>query len=180
MDRPNLVVMGRASGAFGLRGEVRVFPFGQDPATLTEAPAVFVGPNPESARRLTPEGWRAHGQRLLLKAREVTTREQADALGGNWVYLPREEFAPLDEGEYYWADLKRAAVHTAEGRLLGRVKAVTTAGAHDLLVVEGDGGAELLLPMIEDVVVSLDPAGGRIVVDPLEGLLEAQGWPEEP
>lgn len=177
MAGPDLVVMGRASGAFGLRGELKVFSFAKDPGILQRAGVLYAGPGPQDVRALTLLSLRPHGKRLLMRVSELTTREQAAELAGHWIYLPREALAPLEQGEYYWADLKGAAVSTTDGHLLGRVKSLLDSGAHDLLVVEGPQGRELLVPMIEGVISQMDIPAGRVVVDLPEGLLEAQDWP---
>jgi 16S rRNA processing protein RimM len=61
-------------------------------------------------------------------------------------------------------------VRTRDGRCLGEVTEVMETGSNDVLVVEGE--RECLIPMIEEVVKSIDPGEGVIVVDPLPGLLE--------
>jgi len=71
-----------------------------------------------------------------------------------------------------------ALVRTRQGQVLGKVEKVGNVGAHDLLLVKAQDGKEALIPVIEDVVQEIDAAGGLVVVDLPEGLLEAQGWPE--
>lgn len=179
MDRPRLVLMGRAAGAFGLKGEVRVFSHAQDPEVFIRAGKILVGPNPESARPYTPLSIRPHGGRLLLRLKEINGREEAQRLAGAWVYVDRRALAPLEDGEYYWFQVKGAKVHTPEGRLLGRIQSVMDAGAHDLWVVVSPEGREAVLPVVEGVVLEMDIPGGEMIVQPPEGLLEAQGWPAE-
>ncbi len=178
MARPRLVVMGRAAGAFGLKGELRVTSFARDPGVFLRAGQCFIGPNPERTRPLTVVGVREHGGKVLLRTREITVREEAAELKGMWVFLRREDLDPLEEGEYYWFELKGLEVVSSGGRVFGRVKALMEAGAHDILVVEGEGGKELLIPVVEGVVEDIDVKGGQIRVNPPEGLLEAQGWEE--
>lgn len=179
MGGEGLVLMGRVSGAFGVKGEIKVFSFGRGPEAFVRAGLMYVGPNPESLRPLAIAGLRAHGGRLLVTAGEVETREQAAKLGGLWVYLPQDSLAPLAEDEYYWYQLKDAQVLDAKGRELGRVKEIGDLGAHDLLLVRAPDGKEALIPMVEGVVLAVMANEGRIIVDPPPGLLEAQGWPEE-
>ncbi|MBI5522631.1 MAG: 16S rRNA processing protein RimM [Desulfarculus sp.] len=180
MARPDLILMGRASGAFGLKGEIRVFSHGRDPEVFRRAGRVYLGPNPEAARPLTLVSLREHGGRLLLTTREVSDRTQAQAQAGAWVYLERAALKPLDQDEYYWYQLKGALVVDKEGRELGRVVQVGDLGAHDLLLVRAEDGKEALIPVVEGVVLTVDPLAGLVRVDPPPGLLEAQGWPEDP
>lgn len=179
MARPDLILMGRASGAFGLKGEIRVFSHGRDPEVFRRAGRVYLGPNPEAARPLTLLSLREHGGRLLLTTSEVADRTQAQAQAGAWVYVERAALEPLAEGEYYWYQLKGARVVDQQGRELGRVAQVGDLGGHDLLLVRAQDGKEALIPMVEGVVLAVDPKEGLVRVDPPPGLLEAQGWPED-
>lgn len=179
MGAPGLVLMGRVSGAFGIRGEIKVFSFGREPRAFARAGLMFVGPNPESARALSIKGLREHGGRLLVTTAEVESREAAAKMGGQWVYLREADLEPLGEDEYYWYQLKDAKVVDSAGRELGRVKEITDLGAHDLLLVRAGDGKEALIPVVEGVVLAIDASEGLVVVDPPPGLLESQGWGEE-
>ena len=178
MRRPQLVLMGRASGAFGLKGELRVWSYAQDPQVFVHSRTIFVGPNQESARPLTVLSVKSGGGRVLLRTREIKSREEADLLKGSGVFIERKTLAPLEQGEYYWADIKNAEVRTKQGLQLGRIKRVQNAGAHDLWVVRDDKGKEAVIPVIEGVVLEINTPPGYITVDTPEGLLEAQGWDE--
>jgi 16S rRNA processing protein RimM len=171
--------MGRVLGAFGVGGEIKVFPFGRDARAFARANLMFVGPNPESARSLSITGLRSHGGRLLVTAREVESREAAAKLGGQWAYLHEADLGPLSEGEYYWYQLKDARVVNAQGNELGRVKEITYLGAHDLLLVKAGDGKEAMIPVVEGVVLAIAADQSLITVDPPPGLLEAQGWSAE-
>ncbi|MCB2190852.1 MAG: ribosome maturation factor RimM [Deltaproteobacteria bacterium] len=179
MALPDLVLMGRAAGAFGVKGEVKLTSFAQDDSIFKRVELIYAGSEPGAAKPLTILGARRHSGRLLLRLKEIATREQAAALGGAWVYLRVEDLDPLGEDEYYWFQLKGAQVLTAGGRLLGRVKAVTDAGAQELLVVSAPQKPELLVPVVDDIVKEIAPEQGRVVIDPPPGLLECQGWEEE-
>jgi 16S rRNA processing protein RimM len=95
------------------------------------------------------------------------------------VYVDASVLPPLAEDEYYWFQIKGAQVETVNGRKLGKLTGVLDHGAHELWVVKGEGGREAVLPVIEGVVQEMDLEHGRLVVEPPEGLLEAQGWPEK-
>lgn len=179
MARPDLILMGRASGAFGLKGEIRVFSHGRDPEVFLRAGRLYLGPNPETARPLTLVSLREHGGRLLFTTREVADRTQAEAWAGAWVYVERAALGPLETDEYYWYQLVGAQVRDHQGRLLGRVAQVGELGGHDLLLVRAADGKEALIPMVEGVVQAMDLQQGLITVDLPPGLLESQGWPAE-
>ena len=180
MGPPDLVLLGRAGGAFGLKGEVKLASFANDDGIFQRAGVIFVGSDPQSARPLTLVSTRPHGGRLLLRLAEIKDREEAAALGGAWVYLRREDLDQLAEGEYYWFQLTGALVKTTGGRELGRVHAVVDHGAQDLLVVRDSAGGEWMIPVTEEVVKTMDLDAGEVVIEPTPGLLESQGWEPEP
>jgi 16S rRNA processing protein RimM len=98
------------------------------------------------------------------------SREAAMGLRDRFLLVPREAArAAVSPGSFLWADLVGLAVVTPEGATLGTVRDLIRAGAADVLVIDNDG-TELLLPMIDSVVRSVDVPGGRIVVTPLEEL----------
>jgi 16S rRNA processing protein RimM len=179
MAHPDLVLMGRAAGAFGIKGEVKLTSFAEDDGIFERVGLIYAGPEPGAAKPLNVLGARRHSGRLLLRLKEIATREQAAALGGAWVYLRAQDLDPLADDEFYWFQLTGAQVLTPEGRLLGRVEAITDAGAQELLVVSAPGKPELLVPLVDEMVRRIDPGEGRVVIDPPPGLLEAQGWEEE-
>jgi 16S rRNA processing protein RimM len=179
MSRPQLVLMGRAAGAFGVAGELKVFSHAEDSQVFLRAGTVHIGPNPESARAFTLQSQRSHGGRLLFRLKELKSRDDAKALGGHWVYVDASVLPPPAEDEYYWFQIKGAQVEIVGGRILGRLEGVLDHGAHELWVVKGEKGREAILPVIDGLVREMDLENGRIVVEPPEGLLEAQGWPEE-
>ena len=176
MKRSDLVLMGRSSGGFGARGELKVFSFAEDDSIFSGAGKIYAGPNPESTRELTLVSQRPHGGRLLFRTGELASKEDADTLRGAWVYVDRAALKPLKGDEYYWADIKGIEVFDTEGRSLGKVATVSDNGAHELWLVKGGRGREALLPIIDGVIRELDLEKRRAVLALPEGLLEAQGW----
>ena len=163
------VCVGAVAGAFGVRGEVRLKSFCAEP----EAIAAYGPLATEDGTRsfaVTLTGQTKNG--LTARLGGIATREQADALRGTRLYVPRDRLPSLPDDEFYHADLIGLAVHDTGGTLLGRVSAVHNHGAGDLLEVSGPatppGG--VLLPFTRANVPTVDLAAGRLVADPPEGL----------
>lgn len=100
----------------------------------------------------------------------VETIEAAAALRGEYLYVASADAARPPRGEFYLHEIVGLSVETEDGRPLGRIAEVLRTGANDVYVVAGPLG-EVLVPAIEDVVRRIDPAGGRVVVRPLPGML---------
>jgi 16S rRNA processing protein RimM len=93
-------------------------------------------------------------------------------LKGTRLYLPRAALPEPGEDEFYHADLVGLAVALKDGTELGRVRAVLAFGAGDSLEVEKSAGGVVIVPFTAAVVPVVDIKGGRLVVDPPEGLLD--------
>ncbi len=128
---------------------------------------VYLG---EEATPFVLEGSRLHKRQTLLKLRGCDDREAAEKLRGRLVQIPIEEAMPLGEDEYYVYQIVGLDVCTTEGELLGKVSEVLFTGANDVYVVQGEKG-EMLIPAVEDVVLEVDLAGGRLTVELMEGLI---------
>ncbi|MEZ4833638.1 MAG: ribosome maturation factor RimM [Caldilineaceae bacterium] len=115
---------------------------------------------------------------MLICFDHITNREEAEALRGNWIFIAEEDAAELDEDTYYVHQIVGLTAQTADGAILGTVKDVLVTGANDVYLVapaEGvNGGKEILLPAIGDVIVDVDVAGGRLTVNLLPGMLDSE------
>ncbi len=166
----HLICVGEIRGAFGVRGEARIASFTADPA------AVFsYGPllDETGAARLTVSSWRPIKGGFAARAREIETPEQADTMRGLRLYVPRAALPAPEPDEFYHADLIGLAVRHADGRALGRVRAVEDFGAGALLEIEpetGEAAARWRLPFTRAFVPEVDLAGGAVTVDPPEGI----------
>lgn len=156
------VCVGAIAGAFGVRGEARVKSFCADPAAIAGYGPLSTEGGRSFTLRITREIKGAFAARLS----GVETREQAEALRGTRLYAPRDRLPPLDEEEYYHADLIGLEVVDTGGAVLGRVRAVHDFGAGDVIEVTGRG--ELMLPFTRAAVPTVDIAAGRLVADPGE------------
>jgi 16S rRNA processing protein RimM len=160
---PHLVLVAQVAGAFGVRGEVRVTAFTQDPANLLD-----YGPLLDAAGKpaLTLVSGRAEKGAMVGRAREIATREEAQAMRGLRLYIPRECLPEPDEDEFYLADLVGLGAVSPAGEPLGRVKSVHNFGAGDLLEIEPPRGAPTWwAPFTREVVPQVRIVDGVLVVD---------------
>ena len=164
IDPQRLIQVARVAGGFGVRGDVRLTTFTEDPAAVGAYGPLL---DQNGAVALTLSALRPVKGGVVAKAKEVTTKEQADALRGLKLFVPRAALPEPDEDEFYLTDLIGLSAETPAGEPLGRVKAVHDFGAGDLLEVEpGPGRATVLYPFTKAVVPTVDLQGRRIVIDP--------------
>ena len=162
MASDRLVLVARVSGAFGVRGEVRLHAFTDDPMALVRFRELK---RKDGAPGLTLLSGRTDAKGLLARAEGVATKEQADALRGLELYAPRSALPPAGEDEFYLADLIGLQATDPQGTVLGLVKAAPNFGAGDLLEIEpAGGGPTWLVAFTAQNVPQVDVDGGRIVV----------------
>jgi 16S rRNA processing protein RimM len=102
----------------------------------------------------------------VARAAEVATREEAEALKGLELYVPRATLPALEEDEFYLADLIGLRVRTADGAELGRIRDVHNFGAGDLLEIEPADGPTWWLPFTETAVPEVRITDGFVVAAP--------------
>jgi 16S rRNA processing protein RimM len=171
-----LVVIGKALGSHGTRGEVRIRWTGDGPGNLMRAPRVALGENGEDpALRWyeVKEVASGRGGEARVELGGIETREAAAALAGLLVLGDPSHFETLPAGEHYWYEWIGCVVFASDGRKLGTVKELWAAGAHDVLVVEDQAGRELLLPAARALLREVDVENRRIVIEVPAGLLDA-------
>ena len=155
----------RIGAAHGVRGEVRLWPFTQDPMAVAA-----YGPleTEDGARRFTIENLRAAKDHLVARIAGVDDREAAEALRNLDLFVPREQLPAIDEPDtYYHVDLVGLAAVTANGEAVGTVTAVHNFGAGDIVeIAPASGGAPLMLTFTDAAVPKVDLKAKRIVVVP--------------
>jgi 16S rRNA processing protein RimM len=167
------VVVARIGKPHGLRGEVTVQLHTDDPASRFAVGAVLdtrAAPGSGVPRTLTVRSTRVHQGTWLLGFEEIPDRDGAESLRGTRLVAPAQ---PADDSEGWYEDeLVGLAVVDRSGSRLGAVIGLDVGPAQDLLVVRLDTGADAYLPFVEAIVPEVDVEGGRVVVDPPDGLLE--------
>lgn len=167
-DDADMICIGAIAGSFGVRGEVRLKSFAARPEDI----ASYGMLSTEDGKRrfgVTLTGQTRNGFTARLTG--VETKEDADALRGAQLFVPRDVLPGLPDDEFYHADLVGLAVADTGGAPLGKVKAVQNHGAADLLEIAVPGRAEtVLLPFTRAAVPTVDLQARRIVADPPEGL----------
>jgi 16S rRNA processing protein RimM len=160
------LVVGQIRGPHGVRGEVRLDPRSDVPGRF--APGATL--DCEGVGPLTITSLRGPADQPIVGFAGYDSREAALTLREKFLRVSRDASRQaIASGKVLWADLVGLAVQTPDGRSLGIVRDLLRAGAADVLVIDHEG-KELLLPMIDTVVRSIDVSEGRIVVTPQEEL----------
>ncbi len=152
------IVLAAVAGAHGIGGEVRLKLFATSAESLGRHKTVRVGD-----RQLTFKSVKPGGGGAIARFAEIGDRTSAEALRGLQVSVPRSALPPLEEGEYYHADLIGLPCESTDGEPLGTVVAVENFGAGDILEIEKPDGKRTMVPFRDGIA---DLADGRIKADP--------------
>jgi 16S rRNA processing protein RimM len=168
---PARLRVGRIAGAHGLHGGLRVRPDNPESDTLEQVHRAFIEPEqgPTREYKLTS------AQRLNRTTVRVTLEglddpDAADSLRGSTIEVALSDLPAKAPGEFYYYEVIGCAVTTTDGRRLGLIEEVFATGANDVWVVR-DGTAEVLVPVIDNVVKSIDLAARMMVIEAVPGLL---------
>jgi 16S rRNA processing protein RimM len=168
----DLVLVAKFGAPHGVKGEVRVKSFTQDPASiLAYSPLAS-----RDGRSFTLEAVRPAGEVLIARVKELKDRNAAEAVTNLDLFAPKER--PDDEDEFLHADLIGLAVVDTAGEAIGTVTAIFDFGAGDVIDVARRGRKAVMIPFTKAVVPVVDIAGGKLVVDPPPGLLDDEEPPK--
>ena len=155
------ICVARIGAAHGVRGEVRLWPFTEDPlAVLRYGPLS----TKDGARQFEVIRARAAKDHLVASLKGVDDRDAAARINGIELFIARDQLPATDADEYYHADLIGLAAVTPADEAIGRVVAIHNFGAGTIIEIAPAHGPTLLLPFTNAVVPTVDIAGGRVVI----------------
>ncbi len=171
MSSDERITIGEILRPKGLKGEVKVLPLTDIPDRFGSLSHVVISlstgqdTNEEIVHSRTYKGFE------YVRFAHRTSRASVESLVGGAIQVKRSSVPELPEDVYYQFEILDAEVFTDGGQRLGTVVDIMETGAHDVYVVQGDE-REFLIPANQEIVRQIDREQGRIVVHPLEGLLD--------
>lgn len=156
---PGTVELGRITGAFGIKGWVRLRSYTDPPEGVLRYRQWLIG-----GREWQVVEGRAQGDTVVAALAGLEDRDAAAALRGATIEVPRSALPKPGRGEFYWTDVLGSEVVSTAGAKLGTLSSVTSNGAQDVMVVTGE--RERLIPfVVGPIVKSVDPAARQVVVE---------------
>lgn len=157
------IPVGKISGAFGVKGWVKVYSFTEPRANILEYSPLFLSRQGEWIE-IKVSGGHLQGKGVVMGIANVTDRDQVQPLIGSELAIKKTQLEPVDEDEFYWTDLMGMAVETLEGEPLGIVDHLLETGANDVLVVKEKGQKqERLIPFVMDEIVTLVDLDNKLI-----------------
>jgi len=173
----NPVLMGVIGAAQGLRGEVRVKSFTDDPIAIEEYGTLYA----KDGRAFEILDIRPAKEMVVVRFRGINDRTEAERLTGIELFVERDTLddEELDEEEYFYADLEGLEALDAEGNSYGVISAIFDFGAGDILELTKKGSRSQLIPFTEAAVLEIDFEGGSILIDPIAAGLITEDDPDD-
>lgn len=149
------IPVGKISGAFGVKGWVKVYSFTEPRGNILEYSPLFLSRQGQWIE-IEVSGGHLQGKGVVMGISNVTDRDQVQPLIGAELAIRKTQLEPAEEDEFYWADLIGLRVENLEGESLGLVDHLLETGANDVLVVKAEGQeSDRLIPFVMDEIVKL-------------------------
>ena len=165
-----LLQVGVITSPHGVRGEAKVFPTTDDKERFRDLKEVLLrGKKGDQLLHIVSVKFLKN--MAILKFREFTTPEEIDGIRQAGLFVTREQAVPLEEDEYFIADLIGIEVYTDDGEAFGTISDVLSTGANDVYVVDSPTHGQVLLPAIKDCVRQIDVKSRRKEIHLMPGLV---------
>ncbi len=170
-ELPEFITIGHVEKVHGVQGGLKVRPLTDYPPRFKELTSLQVERRTGQISEYQIEQVSLQGNSVYLKLQGLDSRDAAESLRGAYLNIPRAEILPLDEGEFYFFEVVGFEVVTNAGRSLGLIEEVLDMPANAVLRVTTQD-KEHLIPVIPDVIEQVNRESGRVVVNPIDGLLD--------
>ena len=170
MDSKDLLQVGVITSTHGVRGEVKVFPTTDDPRRFKGLKKVTLYTGKER-KELHIQGVKFFKQFVILKFEGIDNINDVEKYKRCPLLVTREDAVPLEEDEYFIADMIGMEVATEDGEAFGTLKDVIGTGANDVYVVESLRYGDVLIPAIKECILSVDIEEKKMKVHLMEGLI---------
>ena len=170
-DQDELVPVGKIIGTHGIKGLLKVYSYSGNIESLQAAATVLLKEKNGRLSEHSIKSVSAHAGGFIIGLDNFVDINQVLSMAGSELYLKLCQLPVPDEGEYYWRDIIGLAVYTDQGLELGTVVDIFETGSSDIYVVRG-ASKEYLIPAIADVITLIDVPGKKMIITPLDGLLD--------
>lgn len=161
--------IGKIINTHGLKGEVKISVWTDAPDDFENLRYVLTKSGDEE-KRLNISGIKYQKNNIIVKFREINSIEDAQNYKNAVLYVPKSELGELPENVYYIADLIDSEIFSETGEKIGVLRDVFSTGSNDVYDIKRENAKNLLVPIIDGVVKSVDTDNKKIVIKIPEGL----------
>ncbi|MBC5635939.1 ribosome maturation factor RimM [Ornithinibacillus sp. BX22] len=167
-----MFTVGKIINTHGIRGDLKVLRVSDFDDRFKVGNLLYLVTNQKVIRELEIDGHRIHKGFDLIHFKGLDNINDVEHFKGSTLKIKESQLTELDENEYYYHEIIGCEVFTTDGDSIGKVKEILAPGANDVWVVKQPKGKDILIPYIEEVVIEIDVDHKRIMIEPMEGLLD--------
>lgn len=165
-----LLQVGVITSTHGIRGEVKVFPTTDDPKRFKKLKQVILDTGKEK-RDLEVESVKFFKQFVILKFKGIDNINEVERYKRCPLLVTRDHAVPLQEDEYFIADMIGMQVVTEDGAVFGTLKDVIKTGANDVYIIESSEHGEVLVPAIKECILDINIEEQKMQIHLMDGLV---------
>ena len=159
----NPILLGVVGGAHGIKGEVRIKSFTEDPTDIKAYGPLFDA----KGNKYTIRTARIQKNVVVVTINEISDRNGAELLNGIELFVDRSALPEDDEDEFYQSDIVGMAVESVDGAAIGTVIAFHDFGAGEVIEIKPERGSSVMIPFSEAAVPDIDVERRVMIVEPL-------------
>lgn len=163
--------IGKIINTHGIRGELKVQQITDFTELLHAGQSVYIIVDGEPSKYII-EQHRVHKHHHLIRFKDFQSIEEAEKLKGLQLYVKEDQLPELGENEFHYHEIIGCHMFTIDQDLIGQIVDILSPGANDVWVVQTEQGKEFLIPFIDDVIREIDIIKKKVIIDPMEGLLD--------
>ncbi|MDO4710832.1 MAG: ribosome maturation factor RimM [Peptostreptococcaceae bacterium] len=161
--------IGQMVNTHGLKGEMKIYSYTDYPERFKEIEYIYFE---REDQKYYIEKVKFHKSMPIIKLKGIDIIEEAEKYRGKTLYIDEQNLRELDEDEYMISDLIGLEAFLNNGSILGTVVNVLQYSANDIYVIRSDSGKEFLVPAIKEFIPTIDIENKKMIIKPIEGLLE--------
>ncbi|MFD1360316.1 ribosome maturation factor RimM [Lentibacillus salinarum] len=164
--------VGKIVNTHGIKGEVKVQRITDFDDRFDNGNRLILQKETDQVLNLEIDGHRIHKGFDLIHFKGYDNINDVEHLKGLYLKIDEEQLTELAEHEFYFHEIIGNHVYLTNGEYIGEVKEILSPGANDVWVVQRESGPDVLVPYIEDVVKDVDVSAEKVIIEPMEGLLD--------
>ena len=163
-----MLKVGKIVNTHGIKGDLKVLPLTDYMERFEELDWVYIDGNDE---RFYIKNVRYMPAVVLLSFKGYEDINLVKRFKDKYLFIDENQRRDLPEGTYYIADIIGLDVYTTKGEYIGRVKDIIQTSSNDVYVIEGEGSREIMIPAVEEFISGICLGEGKIIIDPIEGMV---------
>lgn len=161
--------VGKIINTHGIRGDLKVFPLTDYMERFEELDWVYIDDNNE---RFYIKSVKYMPTVVLLSFKGYENINLVEKFKDKYLFIDESQRRNLPEDTYYIADIIGLDVYTVKGEYIGKVEDIIQTGSNEVYIIKGESNKEIMIPAVKEFILEICLEEGKIIIDPIEGMIE--------